>query len=1130
MALMGRNTLAFLGVLAFAPLAAPCEPLQADSGRDACVTVDFSRPAGRIRALNGGNLGPQFSNSRRLADGGAAEFGQLGVPSVRLHDVPLFNAGQRLVDVQAVFGNFASDPADPGNYYFKATDDYIRLLRASGSEPFYRLGPSIEHTAETYNAEPPADYAKWAEICCGIIRHCNRGWADGHRWNIRYWEIWNEADIGKPMWNAPFSEYCKLYEVVSKRIKREFPEVKVGGPASVWFNEKPDPRSAGRDCHAFLAWCRDHRCPLDFYTWHHYTKDLKAIADQPAAVRRVLDAYGFPKAELILDEWHYGSGSADCATDATADDETAGVNAAVFCPAVLTRWQDTPITMGHHYTIGPSAWGYGRAWGAWRITDGTSEPRFKLFYTLRMFAGMLRHADRVAASSDTPDVTVLAGRDPQGRRAVLVSNLKSGAKSVRVRLKGAEGVRFRRVRTDAAHDEMRDEVTADAGGEIVLDGAAEGLSACVYLYESDDDAVEREGIVPLKKGYAAVVSDHPEKRFEKSWSLAHPVSNGILRVSADIRVPLRWGRKSASHWKGYPLRESALRIGLGGRLGEAGPTFTGNGNIRSVALEAGEDEGVAIAEARTLGDCVRGDWYRHVLEFDLERGTYSASAVRRDDGSAAGSVRGIRFAMPLGRGQSVTRVVATAQGVLSGIGDAFVPDDAGGFDNVCVEWRAPGGATFGSVPVGAGGTDADIQRLVDGSVGKRAVLPPGDYEISRTIRIPSHTHLFFGNCRLRMRDGAIAPMFRNRLDADGLSRDIVLDGGGSGVLDGGLPNGLDEHTSRKNGLPHVSENLTLYFTQLDGFEVRNFTVRDQRWWALMFLQCTKGRIAGVHFELTRHALDSRRPWRNQDGIDLRVGCSDIVIEDITGETGDDLIALTALNSPYFEQRHARADRPRGIRDVTIRRVKGRTNQCALIRLLSHFGQKIERIRIFDVTEDSVPGRHNQTQMAIRIGDRFEWYYGRDERNAQRFGDICDVTVDGLVTRALTAVVTDDSIDRLTVRNVRLVADAGSAWCCGPWNIDIAPFIYVPEREKEVQASRLVPNVATEWRAPRRDIVRARDVLFENVACENVPHHGEAAFRFCRSRCENCVIRNVRLPADRRKVELLETEEGPRLDD
>ena len=663
-------------------------------GRDACVSVDFNRLVGRIRALNGGNLGPQFSNSRKLADGGVAEFRQLSVPSIRLHDIPLFNAGQRLVDTQFVFGNFACDPSDPANYYFKATDEYIRMLRECGAEPFYRLGVSIEHTAGTYNAEPPADYAKWAEICCGIIRHYNRGWANGYHWDIRYWEIWNEADIGAAMWNAPFGEYCKLYEVVSKRIKEEFPEVKIGGPASVWFNSTPDPRKAGRDCYAFLAWCRDHKCPLDFYSWHHYTKDLKAIVDQPAVVRRVLDDYGYPKAELILNEWHYGSGSDNCATDATEADETAGINAAVFCPAVLTLWQDTPITMGHHYTIGPAGWGFGRGWGAWRITDGTSEPRFKLFYTMRMFAGMLRHANRVAASSDTPEVAVLAGRDPQGRRAMLISNLKSGVESVRIQLKGAEGVRFRSVRTDFVHDEERGEVMTDGDGRLVVSGEADGLSACVYLYEAEDEAVEREGIVPLAKGYAAVVCDHPEGRIEKSWLLAHPVSSGVLRVSADIRVPRRWGRKSARHWKGYPLRESALRIGLDKRIGEAGPTFVGNGDIQAIALEAGEDEGAPITEARKLGDCVRGDWYRYVLDFDFERDMYSVLAVRRDDGRESGSVKNIRFAVPLERGQAVSRVVASAQGILSGIGGAFALDDAGGFDHIRVEWRAPGDEGF----------------------------------------------------------------------------------------------------------------------------------------------------------------------------------------------------------------------------------------------------------------------------------------------------------------------------------------------------------------------------------------------------------------------------------------------------
>ncbi len=72
---------------------------------------------------------------------------------------------------------------------------------------------------------------------------------------------------------------------------------------------------------------------------------------------------------------------------------------------------------------------------------------------------------------------------------------------------------------------------------------------------------------------------------------------------------------------------------------------------------------------------------------------------------------------------------------------------------------------------------------------------------------------------------------------------------------------------------------------MDGFSVTGLTVRDQRWWALMFLECANGRIADITSELTRHAQDSYARWRNQDGIDLRVGCHDIVIEDICGETG-----------------------------------------------------------------------------------------------------------------------------------------------------------------------------------------------------------------------------------------------------
>ncbi|MBI4578450.1 MAG: hypothetical protein HY718_02035 [Planctomycetes bacterium] len=43
------------------------------------------------------------------------------------------------------------------------------------------------------------DFAKWAKICVNIIRHYNEGWADGFHYNIRYWEIWNEPNVGNSM-------------------------------------------------------------------------------------------------------------------------------------------------------------------------------------------------------------------------------------------------------------------------------------------------------------------------------------------------------------------------------------------------------------------------------------------------------------------------------------------------------------------------------------------------------------------------------------------------------------------------------------------------------------------------------------------------------------------------------------------------------------------------------------------------------------------------------------------------------------------------------------------------------------------------------------------------------------------
>lgn len=434
------------------------------------LTADFRQANGKIRRLNGGNLGPQMGRGNLDKGKSVTEFAELEVPITRLHDVPLGNRGLRLVDIQHIFGNWKADEQNPDNYYFTATDDYLRSIRTAKSEILYRLGTSIEHTLNNYYAFPPENYGKWADICINIIRHYNEGWGNGFSWNIKYWEIWNEPDITKQMWNASIEEYCRLYETAAKKIKARFPNVKVGGPVLAYVRPGVNDTAA----RTFLAYCRDHQVPLDFFSWHRYASDLSEITTDPVRVRALVDEYGFTETELHLNEWHYWIGGFSRKPYIDMVNGLPGINAAVFATAVLTAWQDTPLTMGYHYTIGELS----DAWGAWDRWGN----RFKLFYTLKAFSLLARYENRAAASGSL-DLQILAGTDADGRRAVLISDFKSGAEKINLVLNGAENVRFTQVRIDFEHDWLESECETDAKGNLVLDGAEEGKSSVILLRE-----------------------------------------------------------------------------------------------------------------------------------------------------------------------------------------------------------------------------------------------------------------------------------------------------------------------------------------------------------------------------------------------------------------------------------------------------------------------------------------------------------------------------------------------------------------------------------------------------------------------------------------------------------------------
>ncbi len=390
-------------------------PLRAD---DAVLNADFSVCIGTIRPLHGINKGP-------LAPGGIfdviKEQQELGIPFTRLHDCGWPNP--YVVDHHVVFPNPNADPTLPESYDFRLTDEYIEAVRKTGAEPIYRLGESIEHTSVKRYVHPPADMEKWSEICLGIIRHYNEGWAAGFHHNIRYWEIWNEPENRPAMWSGTDDDYFRLYRSAACAIKKQFPALMVGGPslgASGSFvagEFVPTDFTTG-----FLTMCRKENVPLNFFSWHCYTAEPAELTARSLAIRRLLDSKGFTETESQLNEWNFLPGNtwnpiSKSGTPASRErfyDQMAGALGAAFISTSLLELQDAPVDICNFF--------HGEL-GAFGIFTEQGRP-LKAYQALRAFQGLVENPRRVETRGAVPGkLAFTAGLSMDGREAtMLVSN------------------------------------------------------------------------------------------------------------------------------------------------------------------------------------------------------------------------------------------------------------------------------------------------------------------------------------------------------------------------------------------------------------------------------------------------------------------------------------------------------------------------------------------------------------------------------------------------------------------------------------------------------------------------------------------------------------------------------------
>ena len=372
------------------------------------IKVDFSTKIGKIKPMHAVNNGPvyKFASDQRVTN--IDHFRAAGIPYARNHDASFYSTygGEHTVDVHNIFTNFDADPYDPASYDFAMTDEYIKVCEFAGIRTFYRLGSKIEHGVKKYGTLPPKDFKKWAIICEHIIRHYTEGWADGFRYDIEYWEIWNEPDLDpddsthKRCWGGTKAEFFELYHIAATHLKTCFPHLKIGGPAI-----------AGK-----MDWAEDFlaqlKAPLDFFSWHRYAMSPLKIQQRIRDVRALLDKYGFTETESILNEWNYVRGWRDEDWIYSLKSEK-GLKGSAFTASVMCVGQAEELDMLMYYDARPCGM------NGLFSTDYVCE-RLKGYYPFYMFGQLYRLGTSSAVSVEGENTyAVAAANDTEA--AVMIS-------------------------------------------------------------------------------------------------------------------------------------------------------------------------------------------------------------------------------------------------------------------------------------------------------------------------------------------------------------------------------------------------------------------------------------------------------------------------------------------------------------------------------------------------------------------------------------------------------------------------------------------------------------------------------------------------------------------------------------
>lgn len=351
------------------------------------------------------------------------------------------------------------------------------------------------------------------------------------------------------------------------------------------------------------------------------------------------------------------------------------------------------------------------------------------------------------------------------------------------------------------------------------------------------------------------------------------------------------------------------------------------------------------------------------------------------------------------------------------------------------------------------GTDVErINRAIEAAAesGRRVVLPRFNIRgaerrevwlIDSAILLRSNTTLELDNCRIKLSDRCRDNLMRSancglgitdvrpmeNIHIRGIGR-VVLEGADHPRATGDSAKTLGARTYGTDaGVAGESQtgdwrNIGILLAFVENFSIQNLAMKESHCWAISLERCAYGTLRDLDFASGQvRTIDGvRQTILNQDGVDLRLGCHDILIENITGYTGDDLIALTAI--PKAESVAGRTgstmvtscqDRGEGlddIRHIILRNIQG---YCRgghhIVRLLNTSGVRMYDI-LLDGLIDTSPA-DMRCRAAVKIGDKA---YGG---GIAPLGDTRRVIINNVISRAEHTILIGGSLCDAIIHNV-----------------------------------------------------------------------------------------------------------------